>query len=122
MRIAKDSAAFLAESQKLDVVVVDKKIVLFCQAFFCFPDQLELFLDEIAIIVDLPAPGADEVVVMVLSVLAPELVPTLAVTRTDFFNEPQPIEQFQGAVDGGQADSGILGIQQGIDFLSALVL
>lgn len=100
-------------------MVLNQEIVLFRQSLFCFFHQLQLFLDEIAIIDDFSALGANKMMVMLLLVLAPELVTTLAVARSDFLNKPQPMEQFQGAVDGRQTEARIHGNQGTVDFLCA---
>ena len=83
------------------------KIVLFGQGVFCFPDQLQLFPDEVAIIDDSSAFGANEMVMMILLISASQLVAALAVPGGGFLDESQPVQQFQRPINRRQADAGI---------------
>jgi hypothetical protein len=98
-------------------VVLDQKIMLFCQSLFCFLNQLQLFLDKIPVVHDLAALGADEVMVMVFLIFAFQFIAALAVAGGDFLNKPEPVEKLQRPVDRRQADPGIHRIQRGIEFL-----
>jgi hypothetical protein len=122
MIIAEDSTTFFAQTQEFDVVVLDQKIVFLGQDLFRFFHQLQLVPDEVAIIDNLPAVGADEMMVMVFFVFAFELVPALAVPGSHLLDKPEPTQEFQGAIDRGQAYPGVQGIQRGIDLFGAQVL
>lgn len=102
-------------------MVLNQEIVLSGQGLFRFSDQLQLLLDEIPVIHDLSAFGADEMMVMAPVVFSLERVATLAVARRDLMNETQSMQQFQGPVDRCQADSGIDRIQRPINVFSRQV-
>jgi len=102
-------------------MIRDREIVFFRQSFFYFFHQLQLFLDEVPVIHDLSALGADEMMVMVPFVFSLERVAALAIARRDLMNETQSMQQFQGPVDRCQADSGIHRIQRPIDVFSGQV-
>jgi hypothetical protein len=112
-------AAFLAQAQEFDVVVLDEEIVFFRQSFLCFFHQVQLFLKKITVVNNPAALRADEMMVVV--VLAPliKFVATLAVSRCYSMDKPESVEQLQSAIDCGQTYTGILAKDRGMDFLCA---
>ena len=102
-------------------MIRDREIVFFRQSFFYFFHQLQLFLDEVPVIHDLSALGADEMMVMVPFVFSLERVAALAIARRDLMNETQSMQQFQRSVDRCQANARIHRIQRPIYVFSRQV-
>jgi hypothetical protein len=82
-RFFSPGTAFLAKPEEFDVVIPDEKPVFFLQRFLGFSHEIELLFLEIAIVQDLSASGAYEVVVVIGMVALLIFVAHLAVSGVD---------------------------------------
>jgi len=76
------------QSQEFDVMVANEKIVFTGQNLLGFPDQVDLFPDEIPVIDDLSAMSANQVVVMALPFPGFQLVAALSVRHIQLVDQP----------------------------------
>jgi len=97
------------------------EMVLPGQRFLGLLNELDLFLKKIAIVHNLAALRADEMMVVVLASSPFELIAAPAIAGRDFLDEAQPPQQLESAVDGGQTDARIKRIKSRVDVLCAQV-
>jgi len=115
-------AAFFAKTQEFYVVVKNHKIVFLRQNFFCFFYQLQLFFGKILIVNDFSAAKADKMMVVPFALTRSQLIPALAIGRSNLLNDSKPVKKFQSSVDGGQPDSRVIHIKSIVNFFGAQML
>jgi len=102
-------------------VAQDLEVVFHRELFFCLFDKLQFVLEEVAVIDDLPALGADDVVMVILFILGFELVSALSVPESELIDESLADKQVQCPVNGCQTDSGIYSVERRVDFFGTHV-
>jgi hypothetical protein len=109
-------AAFIAQAVKLNNVVGDFEIVFLAQTFFCFSQQLDLFIDEIRVIDDLVAIGTDQVMMVVRS-FGPfsQLVTRPSIAEIKLGNHAEAGQDIQRPVHRCQPDIRMPGVDLYID-------
>ena len=103
-------------------MVPDEKIEFPGQNFLRFFNKVKLFPDEILVIDDLPAMRAYQVMMMVLTIPGFQLVAALAVRHVQSVDEPGAVQEFEGPVNGRQADPGESRMKRGINVFGAQML
>ena len=99
------------------------EIIFFRKPLFCLPEQLDLLINEIRIVHDLPASGTYEMVMMVrLFRTLGQFISGTTISYIQLEDKSHVRQDFQGPVDGGQPYVWMRCVQLHIDVFRAYML